>query len=86
MREEIRLAKRRLLTMAAEEIEQLRLQRRARPIGVEVGEERIVGFFEDGGGIEPRREPFGQRGLAGTDRAFNRDVAKLQGPDDIIAP
>ncbi len=72
--------------MAIQQIEQLRLQRRAGAIGVEVGEERIVGFLEDGGGIQPRREPFGQRGFAGTDRAFNRDVAKLQGPDDIIAP
>jgi hypothetical protein len=64
----------------------LYLQRRAGTIGVEVGEKRIVGFFEDRGGIQARGEPFGQRGFARADRAFNRDVAKLQGPDDIIAP
>ena len=84
--EEIGLAERHLLTMAAEKVEELSLQRRARTIGVEVGEKRIVGFFEDDGRVEAGAEAFGECGLADADRSFDRDVAKLQGgPDDIIA-
>ena len=72
--------------MTVEKIEELRLKRRPGTIGVEVGEKRILGFFEDDGCVEPRAEPFSQRGLAGADRPFDRDVTELQGgADDIIA-
>ena len=64
--------------MAVEQIEELRLQRGARPVGVEVGEKRIVGFLEDERRVESRAEPLGQRGLAGADRTFDRDVAEVQ--------
>ena len=77
--EEVRLPQRRLLTMAVEQIEELRLQRRAGTVGVEVGEKRILGVFEDERRVEPRAEPLCQRGLAGADRSFDRDVAELQG-------
>ena len=65
--------------MAVEQIEELRLQRGAGPVGVEVGEERILGVFEDERRVEPRAEPLGQRRFARADRSFDRDVAELQG-------
>ena len=65
--------------MAVEQVEELRLQRGAGPVGVEVGEKRILGFLEHDRGVEPRAEPLGQRGLARADRSFDRDVAELQG-------
>ena len=65
--------------MTVEEIEELRLQRGAGPVGVEIGEERILGFFQHDRRVEPRAEPLGERGLARADRAFDRDVAELQG-------
>jgi hypothetical protein len=68
-----------------EQIEQLRLQRRTRSIGVEVGEERVVRIFEDERRIEPRREALRERRLADADRPFNRDVAKLQRARSIAA-
>ena len=77
--EEIGLPERRLLAVAVEQIEELRLQRGAGPIGVEVGEKRILGFLEHEGRVEARAEPFGQRGFARADRTFDRDVAELQG-------
>ena len=84
--EEIGLAKRHLLAMAIEEVEQLRLQRGAGTIGVEVGKKWIVGFLEHDGRVEPCAEPFGERRLPCTDGPFNRDVTELQGgSDDIIA-
>ena len=84
--EEIGLAERDLLAMAVEQVEELCLQGRAGAIGVEVGEEGVLGFLEDDRGIEPRAEPFGQRGLARADGTFDREVAELQdGADDIIA-
>ena len=64
--------------MAIEQVEELRLQRSARAIRVEIREERIVHFLEHDCRIEPGAEPFGERGLARTDRAFDRDVAELQ--------
>ena len=60
--------------MAVEQIEQLRLQRRAGTPRVEIDEERILGFFQHSCGVEPRRQPLGERRLARADRAFNRDV------------
>jgi hypothetical protein len=59
--------------------EQLRLQRGARTIGVEVGKKGIVGVFEDERGVEACAEPLCQRGLPGPDWTFNRDVAEVQG-------
>ena len=77
--EEVGLPQRRLLAVAVEQVEELRLQRRAGTVGVEVGEERILGFFEHDRRVEARAEPLGQRGLARADRPFDRDVAELQG-------
>ena len=51
---------------------------RARPIGVEIGEERVVVVLEDDGGVEARAEPLSERRLAHADRPFNRDVAEVQ--------
>ena len=65
--------------MAVEQVEELGLQRGAGPVGVEVGEKRILGFLEHDRRVEARAEPLGQRGLAGADRTFDRDVAELQG-------
>ena len=64
--------------MAVQQIEELRLQRGAGLVGVEVGEKRIVGFLEHDRRVEPRAEPLGERGLARADRSFDRDVAELQ--------
>ena len=58
---------------------QLRLQRSARPVAVEVAEERILRFFENERGVEPRREPLRECRFACADRTFDRDVAELQG-------
>src|SRR5947199_163282 len=77
--EQIGLPQRRLLPMPVEKIEELRLQRRARTIGVEVGEKGIVGLLEHDRRVEARAESFGERSLAGTDWSFNRDVSELQG-------
>ena len=66
--------------MAIEQIEQLRLQRGARPVGVEVGEERVFRIFEYQCRIESRCEPLGQRRLAGPERSFDGDVVKIQRP------
>src|SRR5262245_43808240 len=72
--------------MAAQQIEELGLQRGSGTISIEVGEKRIVAFLEYDRCIEACAEPLGQRSLAGADRTFDRDVAELQGRhDDIIA-
>ena len=73
------LTERRLLPMPVQQIEQLRLQGGAGPVGVEIGEERILRFLQDDGGIETSAEPFGECGFACADRPFDRDVAELQG-------
>ena len=73
------LPDRRLLAMAAQQIEELRLQRRAGPIGVEVGEKRVLGFLQHDGCIEMRADAFGQCGFACADRSLDRDVAELHG-------
>ena len=65
--------------MAVEQVEQLRLQRGAGTVGVEIGEERILGFFQHDRRVEPCAKPLGERGFARADRAFDRDVAELQG-------
>jgi hypothetical protein len=79
LREEIRLAERRLLTMAAQEIEELGLQGGARPIGVEVLEERVFGVLEHDRGIEARAEALRERGFAGANRTLDRDVPEAHG-------
>jgi hypothetical protein len=66
------------LPMAVQEIEELRLERSPGPIGIEIGEERVVGIFEHDGRVDARAEPFGERGFAGADRSFDRDMAELQ--------
>ena len=77
--EQIRLTHRLLLAVAIEEIEELSLERRARPFRVEVREERIFGILEQDGRFEPRAEALSERALAHANRSFDRDVAKLQG-------
>ena len=64
LREQIRLTNGELLAVPVEQIEELRLQRCARPAGVEIIEERIVRFLEHRGGVEACRQPFGERRLA----------------------
>src|SRR5262245_22373893 len=63
LREEISLLQGDELSMPAEEVKELRLQRRARPTGVEVREEWIVGFLQHNCGIEAPCDPVGKRGL-----------------------
>ena len=76
--EEVRLSQRRLLPVAPEEVEQLRLKSRPGTIGVEIGQERVLGVFEDDGRVEAAGQALGQHGLADADRSFDRDVAELQ--------
>ena len=64
--------------MPLEQVEELRLQCRARAIGIEVREKRILGVFEHKRGVEAGGEPLGKRGFARADRSFDRDVAELQ--------
>ena len=64
------LADRRLLAMTVQQIEELRLQGGARPVGVEVGEKRVLGFLQHDGGIETRAEAFGECGFACADRSL----------------
>jgi HEAT repeat protein/cyclophilin family peptidyl-prolyl cis-trans isomerase len=72
--------------MTIEQVKELRLKRRARAIGVEVGEEGVLGIFQNDRRVEACAKSFGQRGLASADRAFDGDVTELQGrTDDIIA-
>ena len=73
--------------MAIEEIEQLRLERGARAVGVEFGEERVLRFLQHDRRVEPCAEPLGQRGFARADRALrSRCSETARRPDDIIAP
>src|SRR5678816_1165716 len=62
--------------MPVEKVKELRLQRRARAAGVEVGEERIVGLFQHGCGIKTVCDPLRKRRLADTNRSFDSDVLK----------
>ena len=68
--EEVGLPQRLLLPVAVEQEEQLRLEGGARPIGIEVGEERVVRFLQDGRRVDVRGQPLGQRRLADTGRAL----------------
>ena len=65
--------------MAVQQVEELCLQSGARTVAIEIGEKRIFGLFENEGRVEPRRQPLCQRGFAGADRTFHREVAELQG-------
>ena len=64
--------------MTIQQVEELGLKARARPIGVEVREERILGVFEDERRIQASRQPFGQHRLAHANRALESDVADVQ--------
>jgi hypothetical protein len=64
--------------VAAQQVEQLGLQRGARPAGVEVGEKRILRFLEHHRRIEARPEPLGEPGLARAHGPFDGDVTELQ--------
>src|SRR5262249_3219198 len=85
--EEIGLPQRRLLAMPREQIEELGLQRGAGAVGIEISDERILGFLEDDGGVETRTQTLGQRGLAGADGSFDGDGAETPaGPMISFAP
>ena len=74
------------MPVAVQEVEKLGLKRRARAVGVEVGEERVFGFFQNDRRVETSAEPLGQRRFSRADRTLDRDVPELQsGADDIIA-
>ena len=82
--EQIGLTKRHLLPVPRQQVEELRLQRGAGSVRVEVGDEGIVGLLEDDRRVEARAEARGQRRFADADGAFDRDMAKLQG-DPMIS-
>jgi len=63
--------------MTVQQVEELRLERGAGTVRVEIGEERVLRFLEDDAGIEPRGEAFGERGLARADRPLDGDVAEV---------
>ena len=75
--EQIALAQLLQLAVSRQREEQLRLKRRAAAAGVEIGEKRILGVVAHDGGVEPRAEPFGQRGLAQTRWSLDGEVAKV---------
>ena len=52
-------------------------------LGVEVGQKRVLGFVEHDRRVEARAEPIGERRLADAHRAFDRDVAEVQGAASI---
>ena len=62
--------------MAIQQVEQLGLERGAGASGIEVCEERVVGFFQHDRGIETGSDAPGKGGLADTDRSFDGDVLK----------
>ena len=72
--------------MPVEEVEELCLEGGAGSVGVEIGQKRIFHFFQHDRGVDSRAEAFRQCGFARPNRSFDRDVAELQGADDIIAP
>ena len=77
--EEVGLSQLRLLPMAGQRVEQLRLESRAGRPDCASDEKRIVGVVEDDGRIETRAEPVGQARLADADGPFDRDVPEVQG-------
>ena len=83
--EEIALPQFHLLPMPRERIEELRLERRARPARVEIRQERILGIVENHGGIEPRAEAIGQTRFPQSHRSFNREIPKVHGGASIPA-
>ena len=76
--EQIGLPQRRLLPVPREQRKQLRLERRARTTGVQVGDERVVGIVENRCRVEPKCEMSGQGRLAGANRTFDGEVLKVQ--------
>ena len=76
--EEVGLSKRGLLAMPAEQVEQLRLQRRSRTVSVEVGEKGVFRLLQHNAGVKAAGEALSQRRLAHADWPFDRDVAKVQ--------
>ena len=81
------LGHRLLLAVAAEEEEELRLERVAGAVAVEVGEEGVlVEGLEDGLRLEPLLEQPGQRRLADADDALKRDVGMFAQCCQCIPP
>src|SRR4051812_19844882 len=77
VREEVALPEQRLLAVAGERVEELCLERRAGTAAMEVGEERIVGFVEDDGGVQPRAQAIRERRFADACGPFNGEVTEL---------
>src|SRR5512143_704145 len=65
--------------MPLKKVEELCLECGAGPVGVEIREERILRVLEYERRVKPGCEPLCERGLACTNRSFDRDVAELQG-------
>jgi len=78
LREQIGLPQADLLPVPVEQEEELRLQGRTRPIGVEVRQKGILRLLEHGGHVKACAQTLGQGRLPHTRRAFNRDVAEVQ--------
>ncbi len=78
LQEQVGLAQARQLAVTAHQIEQLRLERGTGPVVVEIGQERVLGVFEDGAGVEVCREAPGQRGLADPDGTFDGEMVEGQ--------
>ena len=78
-----RLAQPRQLAVAAQQEEQLRLERRAGFVLVEIGEKRVLAVLEDGGGVDADREALGQRRLAHADGPFDSQVPVIHGAGSI---
>ena len=76
LQEQIGLALAGELAVTVEQVEELRLERRAGPIGVEVGEKRVLGVFEDGGASSLRASRSASRVLPDPDRAFDGEIVK----------
>jgi hypothetical protein len=62
--------------MSVEEKKELRLKRGAGPFVVEIGEKRVLGFFEQRRAIDAAGEPPRKTCLAHADGAFEGDIAK----------
>src|SRR5262249_19162700 len=69
-----------LLAEAAQQEEELALERGARAVLVEIVQEGVLDLLVDAGGLEPLRQQFHEAGLADTDRAFDRDELEIHGP------
>jgi hypothetical protein len=66
-----------LLTVPREREKELRLEARARALGIEIREEGILGLVEDERCVEPRAQPVCETRLADANRALDGNVPKI---------